>query len=72
MLALLSEIVEGGTPRVQDIMYLRAVLLTNTNLYQPMDLHRQLQAMDMEVREWTALLMVQACSMSASQCHTSR
>jgi hypothetical protein len=49
MLALLSEVLEGGTPRVQDIMYLRAALLTNTNLYQPMDLHRQLQAMDMEV-----------------------
>lgn len=50
MLALLSDVAEGQTPRIQDIMYLRAVLLTNTNLYQPLDLRGQLQGMEVGLR----------------------
>ncbi|KAJ9515811.1 hypothetical protein QJQ45_008651 [Haematococcus lacustris] len=48
MLALLGQVLHGLQPRVSEVLYLKAALLQSWNLYQPLDLGKQLQERNVE------------------------
>ncbi|KAL6758836.1 hypothetical protein V8C86DRAFT_1412941 [Haematococcus lacustris] len=48
MLALLGQVLHGLQPRVSEVLYLKAALLQSWNLYQPLDLGKQLQDRNVE------------------------
>ncbi|KAJ9516143.1 hypothetical protein QJQ45_024571 [Haematococcus lacustris] len=54
MLVLLGQVLHGLQPRVSEVLYLKAALLQSWNLYQPLDLGKQLQERNVEVGSWSS------------------
>lgn len=61
---MLSELLEGKTPSVQDILFVQSCVLESLDLYAPVDLGRQLQGAGMDVsgREGAWVGSVHVCS----------
>lgn len=49
MLDVLSDVLAGEQPSVQDVMLIRSVILTNQSIYVPLGIEQQLMEMNMDV-----------------------
>jgi hypothetical protein len=50
MLTMMTELLDGVLPSIQDILYIQSAIMESVDIYRPPDVAKQLEASNLEVR----------------------